>query len=116
PHDVADVRPGHPTLVPDDGGLRPAHGPDDQPGRGDDVGQVPLEAAPGCALAGVGGGPAGQTGLTRTSTGGTCTTPSRRVPTRSGSWACRCSRTPRSRPSKGSISSTPPRSDRKSVV
>ena len=44
PHDVEHVRPRHPALVPDDGGLRRPHLPAGQRRRRDDAGEVPLEA------------------------------------------------------------------------
>ena len=44
PHDVEHVRPRHPALVPDDGGLRGPHLPAGQRRRRDVAGEVPLEA------------------------------------------------------------------------
>ena len=44
PRDVGDVRPRHPALVPDDGGLRRPHVPARQRRRRDRAGEVPLEA------------------------------------------------------------------------
>ena len=45
PHDLEHVRPRHPALVPDDGGLRRPHLPVREHRRGDLAGEVPLEAA-----------------------------------------------------------------------
>ena len=44
PHDVEHVRPGHPAVLPDDGGLRGPHVPLHQRRWRDLAGQVPLEA------------------------------------------------------------------------
>ena len=58
PHvDVDHVRPGHPPLVSDHGGLRRPHLPPGQRRRGHDAGEVPLEAGGRQASPGVGGGP-----------------------------------------------------------
>ena len=58
PHDLEHVRPGHPALLPDDGGLRRPHLPVREQRRRDLAGQVPLEAGPRRALAHLGGGAA----------------------------------------------------------
>ena len=86
---VGDVGPGHPALVPDDGGLRRPHLPPRQRRRRDVAGEVPLEAAARRARPGVGGGARPSTASTPTSTAATSTTPSAPAPSRSGSSACR---------------------------
>ena len=58
PHDLEHVRPRHPPLVPDDGGLRCPHLPVREHRRRHVAGQVPLEAGPGRALTHLGGGAA----------------------------------------------------------
>ncbi len=54
---VGHVRPGHPPLVPDDGGLRRPHLPPGQRSGRHHAGQVPLEAGGRHPLPGVGGVP-----------------------------------------------------------
>ena len=58
PHDLEHVRPRHPALLPDDGGLRRPHLPVREQRRRDLAGQVPLEAGAGRPLAHLGGGAA----------------------------------------------------------
>ena len=56
PHDLEHVRPRHPALVPDHGGLRGAHVPARRRRRRHLAGQVPLEARARRALPDLGGG------------------------------------------------------------
>ena len=113
PHDLEHVRPRHPALLPDHGGLRGAHLPAAERRRRDLPGQVPLEARARRALPGLGGGAdAGRPGPRLPPPRPRRRHRVRRV-SRSGSWASRSSRTPRSRPSRASTCSTRPRSCRR---
>ena len=58
PHHLEHVRPRHPGVLPDHGGLRRPHLPPVEPPRRDGPGEVALEAAPGRALPHLGGGAA----------------------------------------------------------
>ena len=78
--------------------------------RRDRAGQVPLEAEARRALPGLGGGPDARRHGPGLPPPRPRTTPSSPAPSRSGSWASRSSRTPRSRPSRASTCSTRPRS------
>ena len=90
PHaDVGHVRPGHPPLLPDDGGLRRPHLPARERGRGDVAGEVPLEAGGRHPLASSGRSPRSSAASTPTSTGATSGTPSRPARSPSGTSACR---------------------------
>ena len=89
PRAVGDERPGHPAVVPDDGGLRRPHLPPGQRRRRDQPGEVPLEAGRRRALAGLGGSPDRRRVSTRTSTAATWPTASRPAPSWSGSSASR---------------------------
>ena len=110
PHHVEHVRPRHPALLPHDGRLRRPHLPARQRRGRHHAGEVPLEAEAGRPLPGLGGGPDHQRHGPRLPPPG----PGRRHRGRrlpaSGNSACRSSRTPRTRCSRGSTCSTPPSS------
>ena len=86
---VGHVRPRHSAQLPDDGGLRRPHLPARQRPRQGVPGEVPLEAAAGRALAGVGRGAEDRRRRTPTSTAATCGRRSRPARSRSTSSACR---------------------------
>ena len=87
--DVGHVGPGHPALVPDDGGLRRPHVPARQRGGRHVAGEVPLEAGRSACTAWCGRRRRRSTASTPTSTAATSTTRSAPARSRSGSSACR---------------------------
>ena len=110
PRHLGDVRPRHPPVLPAHGGLRRAHLPARQRRAATPRWSSSTGSRASACTPSPGRRPSCSAAPTPTSTGATSTTPSSPAPTRSGSSASRPSRTPRSRPSRASTCSTPPRS------